>query len=112
MHVTKEEVHRFRKDTYPFKIVVKDKGTGAPLNVTGNTFTLSVSTENAPSTASYVFQSTGVITDAVNGKVSFPMSASDVDRVGTYYFDVVMDTGTERTTILRGILEFEESITK
>jgi hypothetical protein len=112
MSVNQVEVRRYRKDTYPFKVVVKDKETGQPLNITGNTFTMSVASDPAPSTASYVFQSTGTITDAVNGKVSFPITTQDADRVGTYYFDVVMDTGSERTTILRGILIFEESITK
>jgi hypothetical protein len=110
--ITSTEICRKRGDTYPIEITVKDKKTGLVLDVTGNTFTLSVSEEDAPIGAAYAFQSTGTITDAVNGVVEFAITASDANRVGVFYFDVEMAAGTIKTTILGGTFSLFQDITK
>ena len=111
--VTRSAICRKRGDTYPITIAVSNKTTGQLEDITGNDFTLSVSPEDAPVTANYLFQSTGIITDAVNGAVSFAISTSDADNLGNFYFDIQMSTGgSSLTTIMGGTFTFIQDITK
>lgn len=112
IEVTETAICRKRGDTFPIEITVSDVNTGLPLDITGNTFTLSVSPENAPAVANYTFQSTGSILVAVDGTVSFAISAANADNVGIFYFDVEMVAGTFKTTIMGGTFEFNQDITK
>lgn len=110
--VTDTEICRKRGDTFTIEITVTNKTTGAVEDVTGNSFTLSVSPEDSPTAPLYEFQSTGVIVDAANGRVDFPISVSDADRVGFFFFDIEMLGGGLKTTIMGGTFEFTQDITK
>ena len=105
-------ITRTRGDTYAHKITILDSATRLGLDITGNTFVLSVSTIREPTVASYVFQVTGTITDAAAGKVSFPFSAVEADNIGTFYYDMEMTAGTEIRTIDIGSIIFNQDITK
>jgi hypothetical protein len=105
-------ITRDRGDNFAHKITILDKDTRLPIDVTGNTFILSVSTIREPTVASYLFQSTGAITDAAGGKVSFPVTGGDEDNVGHFYFDIEMTAGTEIRTIDKGSIHFKQDITK
>ena len=104
-------IERVRGDTYPLKITVKDKGTGLALDITGNTFLLTVSPEMKPEIANNTFQTAGSITDAVNGKVEFPF-ASTVAVADDEFFDIQMTAATVITTILQGTMRITQDITK
>lgn len=110
--VTDSEICRKRGDTFPIEIQVTNKTTGANLDITGNTFTLSVSTEEEPPTASYVFQSTGTILVALDGTVTFPISDTDADNLGEFFFDIEMVAGTIKTTVMGGTYVVTQDITK
>ncbi len=110
--ITSTEICRKRGDTFSIEVTVTNKTTGAVEDITGNSFTLSVSSEDSPVAASYLFQSTGTITDAPNGRVDFPISVANADNLGFYFFDIEMLGGGLKTTIMGGTFEFTQDITK
>lgn len=107
--------HRFcrtRGDTFPFTLTLRDSA-GAAINITGTTFLLTVDPNAAPVDASgNLFQVSGVIVDGPNGIVSFTLSGPQAATApGAYFFDVQWTSATVRT-ILRGVWEIEQDITK
>lgn len=112
IELTDSKICRKRGDTYAIIIRVSDKTTGAALDISGNTFTLSVSEETAPVAASYVFQSTGTILVAVDGTVSFPITDANADNLGNFYFDIEMVAGAIKTTVMGGTYSVTQDITK
>lgn len=108
-------ITRSRGDTYPDEITVTHEATGGAINVIGCTFTLTVDPSKAPVDASAnVYSISGVITDAVNGKVQFAPSAVQADQApGTYYYDIQMvdATGAKRTLGLDKYI-YTQDITK
>jgi hypothetical protein len=107
------DMERYRGDTYADRLVITD-ATGAPVNITGYTFKLTLDTRTSPSDAStQVYQLVGVITDAVNGVVEFTPNDTQANLVGFYYFDVQMVDGQNRKrTIKRGRYIYTQDITK
>jgi hypothetical protein len=106
----KVNITRFRGDTDPLVfILTKDK---LPLDLTGSTFTLSVSTISDPLTADYVVQLNGVSSLPLTGKVSFTPTDVQMDIVGDYFYDVEMVSGTSKKTIVTGKLKMVQDITK
>ncbi len=110
--VLNTSICRKRGDTYPIEITVLNKTTGNAKDITGASFKLSVSDENAPATAAYIFQSDGNITDAENGIVEFPITTSDADHIGNLYYDIQMTSGAVITTIMGGTFTLVQDITK
>lgn len=106
-------ITRRRGDTFPVQITINDSA-GDPVDVTGATFTLTVNAEESPDTGgSEEFTLAGVITDAPGGVVEFRPTVANVDLVGRYYFDVEMvDVSAYVRTILAGVWEFVQDITK
>jgi len=90
-------ITRRRGDTYADLITVTDS-TGAPINITGYTFQLTVDPEKAPATAANnLFSITGTILDAIAGTVEFAPSALQADQTpGTYFYDIQMVDGLGR----------------
>lgn len=108
--VAKVAITRFRGDTDPFVFnLTKD---GSPVNLTGSTFKLSVSTQQSPETPSYTFQIDGVVSSPCPGRVTFTPTLPDVDIVGSFYYDIQMTTGTIVKTIVTGGLQMVQDITK
>jgi len=104
--VPQTNIIRKRGDTKSINLSLTDSA-GAVLDITGFTFTLSVTQLEAPESADYEFQSTGTITDGPNGRVSFPISAGDSDRIGDFFYDIEMvDGASEISTILEGNFTF------
>lgn len=83
------EIKLYRGDSYPLVFVFKDKTTGLPINITGWSFKMTVSTEKDPvDDTTKKFSVDAVIVDAVNGKFSFlPTEANNVD-IGKFFFDI------------------------
>ena len=104
-------IERFRGDTYP--IAITCTRNGQPQNIKGYAMTMSVSATEDPETADYLFQSQATIDSGVDGKAHFPVTPSDVDRIGTVFFDIeILDTGGFKRTPVKGQLIFEQDITK
>lgn len=106
---------RTRGDTAPHGFTIKSVATGDPVDITGYGFKLSVdSTKNPVDEDTQLFQLTGAITDAENGKVAFSPTADQADQTPkSYYYDVEMtDAGGAILTILKSKYVFTQDITK
>ena len=108
------DITRKRGDTYADVFQITSKVTGMPVDITGFAFLLTVDPEKAPvSNTNNLFQITGAITDAPNGKVGCALSAPQADHLGSYFFDLQMtdDQGKIRT-VDSGKYKFVQDITK
>ena len=108
------DLYRKRGDTYSVKLTITNTA-GEVQDISGKTFVLTVaSTENPDDATTEMFQLVGTITDAPVGKLEFPMSLSQANNVGEFFFDVEMTTTAtdERRTVLKGAFMMEQDITK
>lgn len=107
-------ITRKRGDTYADEFIIKSKATGAAINITGYTFTLTVDPESAPEDASNnLFSLTGTILDAAAGRVEFAPTALQADHVGKFFYDVQMVDGAGRKrTIVSAQYNFVQDIGK
>jgi hypothetical protein len=105
---------RKRGDTYADEIIVKSKATGLPINITGYTLVMTLDPSATPADSSKnVYQLTGTILDAVNGRVEFAPSPTQANQVGGFYYDVQMIDGAGRKrTILAGKYKYVQDISK
>ena len=90
----------FRGDSFPLVYVFKDKTTGLPINITGWSFKLTVSSEKDPADESTKkFSVDAMLVDAANGKFSFLPTEGNNAEVGKFYFDIqyVNPSGHKRT---------------
>lgn len=107
----RKDIKRKRGDTYPVKITIKENGK--IIHITGFTGKLSVSTKQQPTAADYVFQSVGVIADEQSGKMYFPITETDANNLGDFYYDIeIMDESGYTHTPVEGKISFSQDITK
>jgi len=114
MSVATIELARRRGDTFAHVFTITD-GAGAPIDITGHSFALTVDPSAAPADASAnLFAITGAIIDAPAGKVSFAPDVAQADQTpGTYHYDVQMtDAGGRIRTIAAGKYKIVQDITK
>lgn len=107
------DILRARGDTYANIVVVTD-AVGAAVDITGYSFLMTIDPSKAPvDNTNNLFQLTGIITDAPNGRVEFEPTAIQTDLVGSYFYDIQMtdDAGRIRT-IATGKYKFVQDITK
>jgi len=107
-------ITRRRGDTYADLITVTDS-TGAPIDITGYSFKMTLDPEKSPATAANnLYQITGTILDGPAGRVEFAPSPTQADQVpGTYYYDVQMIDGVGRIrTIALDKYIYTQDITK
>lgn len=107
-----EDCTRRRGDTVPFNIQVTSGGS--PVDITGYSFRLVVDPSEAPvDDSNELFEVAGTITDAVNGRVSFPISTANADNVGNYFYEVEQtDASSLIRTILAGEWNFTQDVAK
>jgi len=100
----------------PIQITVVDENTNEPIDVTGNTFLLTVNTlKDPPDNTTEVFQITGVVVpDQVNnkGEVEFTPSTSDADNLGRFFFDIELTSATKPHTPIKGSYNVNQKITQ
>ena len=108
------DITRKRGDTYADEFIIKSKTTKLPCASTGSTSTPPVDPPKTPADdRDNLYQHTGTILDAANGRVEFAPTAMQADQVGAFYFDVQMIDGAGRKrTIEGGKYKYEQDITK
>jgi hypothetical protein len=115
-HTETVNITRDRGETYPINFTfITDKTTKAALDISSSTLTLTASTKKAPATGfASTFTSTGVdVTDGTDGKSTFSMiTTGQSDNVGKFYYDIELNTGGELRTVVKGIMNFVQDITK
>jgi hypothetical protein len=116
-----ECIARKRGDTAPDKIFVTDpENAGAPLDVTGFSFRMTVNTEQDPDPVGPPIIGTeiatinGTITNPSGGEVEFPWSAGDADQVAEdYFYDIEQTDTTGRIlTIAKERYQFQQDVSK
>ena len=108
-------ITRRRGDTYADEITVTSLTTGAPIDITGYTFTMTLDPEKAPATAANnVYSIPGTIIDGPAGRVEFAPSALQADQMpGVFYYDIQMVDGAGRKrTIALDKYTYTQDITK
>ena len=109
------KIIRYRGDTTPIDITVKDPKTKKEVDITGATFLLTVnSLENPPDDTTQLFQSTGtIVDDPVNGQVTFPIDAPAGDQTpADYYYDIQMTSPSGVKTIVKDVYKVIQDVTK
>jgi hypothetical protein len=107
-------IERHRGDTYANVLTFKN-ADGTALNLTGYTLVLTVDRRREPSDGTtQLFQLTGTLTDAPNGKASFTPTLMQAGATpGTYYYDVQLTDGSGAIkTAGPGKYVFKQDITK
>ncbi len=114
------ELKRRRGDSFADEFTIREPdlpdGTAGPvIDITGFSFLLTVDPEELPLTsANNIFQLTGTITDATNGKVEFAPTAVESDVTPQeYFYDIQQtDAGAKIRTIIVGPYDIIQDITK
>jgi len=91
-----------RGDTYPIKVTLTDGATGLPMNLTGMTGKLTVtSIKDPPDATTKVFDVTGVLTGTpTDGIMNFTPTSANTANTGKYYYDIqISGTGYVRTVV-------------
>jgi len=112
-----EALERKRGDTAPDVIKVTDEENGGvPLDVTGFSYTLTVSTEKDPAAGlgTELVQVNGTITDAPAGRVEFLWTVGDADQEpGRYWYDIEqVDASGRIKTVAKNRYDIFQDITK
>lgn len=94
-------------NTYAIELTLTNINTGAAVDITGNTFTLDIYDKKAGETPNYTIA--GTITNASGGVVEFPITTTESNNEGTFYYTIEMDDGSIQT-ILEGPLKFNRDI--
>jgi hypothetical protein len=108
------DIERYRGDTAADQWTVQTVA-GAAHDISGYTFTLTVSTiENPPTNSSELYNVSGTIIDGPGGVVEFTPTPVQTDqKPAVYYYDVQMVTaGTRIKTIDKGKYTYHQDITK
>lgn len=107
-------IQRYRGDTVPDKITIKDKD-GTVVDITSFSFKMSVDeTEDPVDEATQLYKLAGSITDGPAGKVEFAPDATEADQTpAVYFYDIEMvDASSAIQTIAKGDYEYLQDITK
>lgn len=106
------DIIRKRGDTRRIQKTVRENGVA--IDISGWTFTLTINREEDPSDASEeVAQLIGVIVVAGDGTVKFTPTLTDVDWVGTYFYDIeAIDADGGVSTLDKGRWVNTQDITK
>lgn len=104
------KIIRHEADTYPIYMDLIDGTSGDPYDMTGKTIELRVA--SAQTSATNTFVSVGTITDALGGKVTFPLNGTQAIAAteGSYVYQVRIDTGTELITFMEGLFDIQPSL--
>ncbi len=93
-------IKRRRGNTRKDRMIVKSESTGVPIDITGCSFVMHVTTDKAPDAlgTNLLYTLTGTIIDPLAGSISFAPSLLQATQAdGVYYYEVVM-TGTDTLT--------------
>lgn len=103
-----------RGDSDPKGFIIQDS-SGVAVDITGFSFKLTVNSEKTPTDqVNEQFSITGILTDSINGKVSFaPTAVNTAITPGTYFYDIQQTDGSGAiSTLLIGKVLIVQDITK
>ncbi len=101
MATAETTITRYRGDTYPLVVTLKENGVAVDLS--GATVNMSLALPIA-------VVITATITDAANGEAQFEFTQAHIGEVGRFVYDINVDDGTYITTYVKGILELTSDV--
>ena len=112
-----ERIVYFRGDSWPIMVQWKRGNPLLPIDITGATGTMEVNDLENPTTGvpgNIIMTVTGVITDAVNGKMTFTPSTVQTDQTPAIYFaDFQLDEASgDKQTFMKTEFEIIQDIYK
>ena len=102
MSVTDNKIERFRGDTYPLVVTLKENSVAVDLSTATVVMTIGLETP-APITAT--------ITDAPGGVAQFDFTQTEVGTAGRFSYDIQVTDGGVITTYVKDIFELLEDVT-
>lgn len=107
-----KRICRSRGDTFPFDLTIKLNGVA--VNVTTDSFVLTVDPDEAPDdAANNLFANIPTIVDGPNGIIRVTLSVSDADQTpDSYFYDLQQTSGSATRTIMRGSWVVSQDISK
>mgnify|MGYP000026362679 CR=1 FL=1 len=102
MAVTNNMIQRFRGDTYPLIVTLKENGSAVDLTTATVRMTIGLDT---PSTI------TATATNAAGGEVRFDFTQTEVGTAGRFSYDIEVTDGSIVTTYVKDIFELIEDVT-
>lgn len=101
----KNEITRFRGDTYPVMAIIKENGI--PIDLTGATTKMTIAFKDpGPRTI------LGIIIPETPGMIRFDFMDEEVtDQVGKFFYDIQVDSGGYKTTYAKNIIVFLRDVT-
>ena len=104
MDIQDNEIVRFRGDTYPIIVTIKENGIPIDLSTALSKMTIAF-TDSDPVTIIGTN-----ITESV-GMVRFDFTDDVVDNVGKFFYDIQVDSGGYKTTYAKNIIIFLRDVT-
>lgn len=104
----------YRGDSYPKRFTLTDSATGAPLDLTGATLTMTVDAlVDPPDDTTKIFALTGTLSATpADGTVSFTPTSANTATVGVYWYDVQLVQGGTVRTVIKNRFTITQDITK
>jgi len=102
MAVVDNNIKRFRGDTYPLIVTLKENG--AAVNLSAATVKMTIGLETPVSI-------TAGITDAAGGVAQFDFDQTHVGTAGRFSYDIEVQDGGYITTYVKDIFELVEDVT-
>ena len=103
MAATDNSIKRFRGDTYPLIVTLKENGSPVDLSTATVTMTIGLST---PASI------TATVTDAANGVAQFDFTQTEVGTAGRFSYDIQVEDGGYITTYVKDIFELIDDVSK
>ncbi len=102
MSVVDNTITRFRGDTYPLIVTLKENGTAVDLTTATVKMTIGLQTPVTISAA---------ITDAAGGVAQFDFDDASVGTAGRFSYDIQVEDGGYITTYVKDIFDLVEDVT-
>ena len=102
MAVIDNSIKRFRGDTYPLIVTLKENGAAVDLSTATVKMTIGL---DVPVTI------TASITDATGGVAQFDFTQDHVGAAGRFSYDIQVEDGGYITTYVKDIFELVEDVT-
>lgn len=99
----KHRIVRYRGDTYPMNVTIKENGL--PLNLFGLEVIMTIKFKTPVELST-------TVTDISNGKVKINFNEEDVQHNGEFEYDIVVVDVDYQTTFVKNIIEFTDDINK
>ena len=104
MPVIGNEITRFRGDTYPLIVTIKENGV--PVDISTAVTKMTIAFLDTPSETII-----GTNVDGSAGKVRFDFTPETVDVVGKFFYDIQVDGDGYKTTYVKDIIIFLKDVT-